>query len=242
MLQRILELGPAELTRHDTSTLEVIAVSGSALPGPLAQRVMDAFGDVLYNLYGSTEVAWATVASPPTCARRREPPGARLAGRWSGSSTRTIASCRPDQTGRIFVGNELLFEGYTGGGNKARVGRADGHRRRRPLRRLGPPVRRRARRRHDRVGGENVFPSEVEDLLAGFPGVSEVAVVGVPDEEFGQRMRAFVVAEPGASLTGEQLKEHVHDNLARYKVPREIEFVDALPRNATGKVLKRQLT
>ena len=136
----------------------------------------------------------------------------------------------------------MLFEGYTGGGNKARVGALMatgdvGH--------FDASGRLFVDGRDDDMivsGGENVFPSEVEDLLAGFPGVSEVAVVGVPDEEFGQRMRAFVVAEPGASLTGEQLQEHVHDNLARYKVPRDIEFVDALPRNATGKVLKRQLT
>jgi fatty-acyl-CoA synthase len=91
-------------------------------------------------------------------------------------------------------------------------------------------------------GGENVFPGEVEDLLAGFPGVNEVAVIGVPDPEFGQRMRAFVVPAPGAALTEDGLKTYVHDNLARYKVPREIVFADQLPRNATGKVLKRELS
>ena len=90
-------------------------------------------------------------------------------------------------------------------------------------------------------GGENVFPSEVEDLLSAVPGVAEVAVVGVPDPEFGQRLRAYVVPAPGAELSAEQLQAHVRANLARYKVPRDVEFIDELPRNATGKILKRAL-
>jgi fatty-acyl-CoA synthase len=90
-------------------------------------------------------------------------------------------------------------------------------------------------------GGENVFPSEVEDLLARLPGIREVAVVGVPDQEFGQRLRAIVALERDASLTERELQDHVRRNLARYKVPREVRFVDELPRNATGKVLKREL-
>jgi fatty-acyl-CoA synthase len=241
MLQRMLELDSERRRRHDTSSLQVIAASGSALPGPLAQRVMDTFGDHLYNLYGSTEVSWATIASPEDL---RAAPG--TAGRPPrGTAVKIVGEDDQElaagQTGRIFVGSELLFEGYTGGGDKARigslmstgdVGHFDGDRR---LFVDG--------RDDDMIvsGGENVFPSEVEDLLAAYPGVSEVAVVGVPDEQFGQRMRAFVVPAPGASLTDEQLKGHVHDNLARYKVPREVEFIEALPRNATGKILKRQL-
>ncbi|HEY2258477.1 MAG TPA: AMP-binding protein [Solirubrobacteraceae bacterium] len=242
MLQRILELSPERLRGYDTSSLRVIAVSGSALPGPLAQRVMDAFGDTLYNLYGSTEVAWATIASP---ADLRAAPG--TAGRPPrgtvvkilGDGDRELA---PGETGRIFVGSEMLFEGYTGGGDKARVGSLMatgdvGH--------FDPDGRLFVDGRDDDMivsGGENVFPSEVEDLLAGAPGVSEAAVIGVADPEFGQRMRAFVVAAAGASLTEDGLKAYVHDNLARYKVPREIVFVDRLPRNATGKVLKRELS
>jgi fatty-acyl-CoA synthase len=91
-------------------------------------------------------------------------------------------------------------------------------------------------------GGENVFPGEVEDLLAGAPGVREVAVVGVPDDQWGQRLRAYVVSEPGAQPGEDELKEAVRSNLAAFKVPRDVVFVDELPRNATGKVLKRELT
>jgi acyl-CoA synthetase (AMP-forming)/AMP-acid ligase II len=90
-------------------------------------------------------------------------------------------------------------------------------------------------------GGENVFPREVEDLLADHEGVVEAAAIGVEDEEFGQRLRAFVVKEDAADVSEEELRSDVQANLARYKVPREIVFVDELPRNATGKVLKREL-
>jgi fatty-acyl-CoA synthase len=241
MLQRMLELGEQELSRYDTSSLRVIASSGSALPGPLAQRVMDVFGEVLYNLYGSTEVAWATIATPQ---EMRAAPG--TAGRPPrGTVVKILDSDWRElprgRTGRIFVGNELLFEGYTSGGDRDRfeslmatgdVGHFDAQGR---LFVDG--------RDDDMIvsGGENVFPGEVEDLLASVAGVREVAVLGVPDQEFGQRLQAFVVAEDGASLSEEQLKDQVKSNLAGYKVPREVVFLDQLPRNATGKVLKREL-
>ncbi len=241
MLQRILECGPERLRAHDTSSLSVIAASGSALPGPLAHRAMDTFGDTLYNLYGSTEVAWATIASPrdlraaPGTAGR--PPRGTLV-RILDEHGRPVA---PGVTGRIFVGSELLFEGYTGGGDKDRlaglmatgdVGHFDAEGR---LFIDG--------RDDDMIvsGGENVFPAEVEDLLAAAPGVREVAVIGVPDEQFGQRLRAVVSLAPGAALTESDLQDHVRRHLARYKVPREIVFVDELPRTATGKILKREL-
>jgi fatty-acyl-CoA synthase len=241
MLQRMLELPAAAIARPDTSRLRVIGASGSALPGPLAQRVMDAFGDSLYNLYGSTEVAWATIASPEDL---RAAPG--TAGRPPrGTIVRILG---PDSqevpagtTGRIFVGSELLFEGYTGGGDKTRIG---------SLMSTGDVGHFDAQGRlfidgrdDDMIvsGGENVFPAEVEDLIAGVDGVTEVAVVGVPDEEFGQRLQAYVVLAPSADLTEDGLKAHVRSHLARYKVPREIVFVDELPRNATGKILKRDL-
>jgi acyl-CoA synthetase (AMP-forming)/AMP-acid ligase II len=241
MLQRILELGPEALGEYDTSSLRVIAASGSALPGPLAQRVMDAFGDKLYNLYGSTEVSWATIASPEDL---RAAPG--TAGHIPrGTVVKIIGEhdrqLGPGERGRIFVGSEMLFDGYTGGGDKVRIGSLMstgdvGH--------FDAEGRLFVDGRDDDMivsGGENVFPSEVEDLLAAVPGVREVAVVGVPDPEFGQRLRAYVVPRPGAELSAEQLQAHVRANLARYKVPREVEFLDELPRNATGKVLKRTL-
>jgi fatty-acyl-CoA synthase len=242
MMQRMLDLPEATRRRYDTSSLKVVAVSGSALTGPLATEFMDAFGDVVYNLYGSTEVAYASIADP---AQLRAAPG--TAGTPPRGTTVKIyddhaRELPPGQTGRIFVGNSMLFEGYTGGGNKEVI---DGLMSTGDVGHLDAAGRLFVEGRDDEMivsGGENVFPAEVEDLLAGLDAVSEVAVVGVPDEEFGQRLVAFVVLHAGASLTADEVKEHVRANLARYKVPRDVEFLDALPRNATGKVLKRELT
>jgi fatty-acyl-CoA synthase len=241
MLQRILELGPTVVRRYDTGTLRVIATSGSALPGALATKVMDAFGDVLYNLYGSTEVAWATIATP---ADLRAAPG--TAGRPPrGTVVRLYdADARPvgpGETGRIFVGNELCFEGYTGGGGKAVI---DGLMSSGDVGHFDAGGRLFVDGRDDEMivsGGENVFPREVEDTIATLAGVAEVAAIGVEDAAFGQRLSAYVVRSDGVTLTAEDVKRHVKANLARYKVPRDVVFLDELPRNATGKILKGQL-
>jgi acyl-CoA synthetase (AMP-forming)/AMP-acid ligase II len=241
MLQRTLEQ-PDEVTdRYDVSGLKVIAASGSALPGELALRIMDKFGDVLYNLYGSTEVAWATIASPrdmrsaPGTAGR--PPHGTVV-RLYDPEGRPVAK---GETGRIFVGNEMAFEGYTGGGGKETV---DGLLSTGDVGHFDTDGRLFVDGRDDEMivsGGENVFPREVEDLLADHAAVEEVAVIGVDDEEYGQRLKAFVVVREGQSADEAELKAHVKSNLADYKVPREVAFMDELPRNATGKVVKREL-
>jgi fatty-acyl-CoA synthase len=241
MLQRILELPEDTIDRYDLSDLRVIAVSGSQLSPVLSERVMDAFGDVLYNLYGSTEVAWAAIATPQDM---RAAPG--CVGRAPRGTVLKIYDQEGNEapqgeTGRIFVGNEMLFEGYTGGGSKdvidglmatGDVGHFDDERR---LFVDG--------RDDDMIvsGGENVFPQEVEELLAGHKAVADVAVVGVDDEKFGQRLKAVVVKKGSAKLSEADVKGYVKEHLANYKVPREVEFIKELPRNATGKVLKREL-
>jgi fatty-acyl-CoA synthase len=241
MLQRILELPPEVRSRYDTSSLRVVAASGSALPGDLAVRWMDAFGDTLYNLYGSTEVSNATIATPQDM---RAAPG--TAGRPPRGSTVRIldedgTEAPPGRTGRIFVGNSMVFEGYTGGGGKDRVGglTATGD-----VGRFDAEGRLFVEGRDDEMivsGGENVFPKEVEDALLRHPGVAEAACIGVDDADFGQRLRAFVVPAGEEGVDADDLKRHVRDHLARYKVPREFVVLDELPRNAAGKVLKREL-
>jgi acyl-CoA synthetase (AMP-forming)/AMP-acid ligase II len=242
MLQRILELGEKAIGRHDLGALRVIATSGSALPGTLATRVMDVFGDVLYNLYGSTEVAWATVATPQDL--RAAPGTAGLPPRGTvvrlyGPDEREV---QLGETGRIFVGNEMVFEGYTGGGGGKPA--VDGLLASGDVGHFDEAGRLFVDGRDDEMivsGGENVFPREVEDVVAGLEGVEEVAAIGVDDERFGQRLKAFVVRRPGATFGEQDVKDHVQRNLARFKVPREVVFVDELPRTASGKVLKREL-
>jgi acyl-CoA synthetase (AMP-forming)/AMP-acid ligase II len=241
MMQRILQLPDDTLDRHRLLDLRITAVSGSALPGELAIAWMDRFGDCVYNLYGSTEVAYATIATP---ADLRAAPG--TAGRPPhGTVVRIVDEdgndLPPGKTGRIFVGNEMAFEGYTGGGGKEALGELlssgdVGH--------FDDDGRLFVDGRDDEMilsGGENVFPREVEDLLADHEAVDEVAVIGIEDEEYGQRLKAFVVVREGADLDEDAVKAHVKANLAGYKVPRDVEFLDSLPRNATGKVLKREL-
>jgi acyl-CoA synthetase (AMP-forming)/AMP-acid ligase II len=242
VLQRIMELRPDLRAAFDTSTLRVVATSGAAIPSPLVTDFMDAFGDILYNFYGSTEVSWAAIADPedlrtaPSTAGR--PP---LDSRLKVLETRGGEVVERGVTGRIFVENEMLFEGYTSGDTKefrsgfmatGDVGHLDSSGR---LFVHG--------READMIvcGGEGLFPREVEDLLATVPEISEAAVVGVPDADAGQRFAAYVVVRPGAALNAAQVRGYVARYLPPSRVPRDVVFVDALPRNATGKVMVRDL-
>lgn len=240
MLQRILALPQETLDRYDLGRVQVVASSGSALPGDLAITWMDQFGDHLYSTYGSTEVAYAAIAGPPELraapSTAGRPPFATVVKILDESGVEKPAG----ESGRIFVGNSLLFEGYTGGGHKEVV---DGLMSSGDVGRFGDDGLLYVEGRDDEMivsGGENVFPQEVEDCLARHDAVVEVAALGVDDDDFGKRLRAFVVRSDEA-VTEEELQAWVKQNLARYKVPREIVFLDELPRNATGKVLKREL-
>ena len=240
MLQRILGLPDETLESYDLSRVRVVAASGSSLAGDMALEWMDRYGDNLYNIYGSTEVAYASIANPVDL---REAPSS--AGKPPHA---TIVKILDEQgkevphgeSGRIFVGNALLFEGYSGGGHKELV---DGLMSSGDVGRFGDDGRLYVEGRDDEMivsGGENVFPKEVEDCLARHQSVVEVAAIGVDDDDFGKRLKAFVVAD--GKVSEDDLKDWVKENLARFKVPREIVFLDELPRNATGKVLKRELT
>jgi acyl-CoA synthetase (AMP-forming)/AMP-acid ligase II len=241
MLQRILAQEDEVLDKYDLATLKVVAASGSALPGSLATTWMDRFGDNLYNIYGSTEVAYASIATPRDL---REAPSS--AGKPPHNTIVKIldedgTEVPHGETGRIFVGNSMLFEGYTGGGHKDLI---DGLMSSGDVGKFGDDGRLYIEGRDDEMivsGGENVFPKEVEDCLVSHEAVAEAAAVGVDDDDYGKRLRAFVALREGQQATEDELKDHVKANLARYKVPREIVVLDELPRNATGKVLKRDL-
>ncbi len=236
MLDLLLKADPAS---YDLSSLRVIASSGAALPGDLATRVLDAFGPVLYNLYGSTEVAYAAVASPADLAA--DP---RCAGRAPHGVTLRVVDDRgrdvpPGEPGRIFVGSGLAFEGYTDGSDKERLdglvatgdlGVLDAEQVLTVLGRTDDMV---------VVGGENVYVSQVEDVLQLHPAVREVAVVGADDPTYGVQLVAHVVLD--RAVDDAVLRDWVRERLARFAVPRQVVRHDVLPRNATGKVLKREL-
>jgi fatty-acyl-CoA synthase len=241
LLQRILALGPDALVGADLSALRIIASSGSALGPALATAVRGRFGSVMYNLYGSTEVAVATIADPHDLEREPGTAGRPALGVKVQILDTEGRRVPRGQTGRVFVGGAMRFEGYTGGGDKEHqrglLATGDlGHFNSRGLLMIDG-------REDDMVisGGENVFPGEIEELLAGHPFIEEVAVIGMADEQFGQALAAFAVIRPGVVLTEEDVQEYVRDRLARFKVPRRVEFLERLPRTSTGKVLKRQL-
>jgi fatty-acyl-CoA synthase len=241
MVQRILSLPDETLRAYDLSSLKITSLSGSALPGELAIEWMDRFGDSVYNLYGSTEVAYATIATPADLRAAPGTAGTPPRGTRIRLFDEQGVEVPQGTVGRIFVGNEMSFEGYTGGGNKEAI---DGLLSSGDVGHFDAAGRLFIDGRDDEMivsGGENVFPREVEDLLADLDGITEVAVIGVDDAEYGQRLKAFVVLRDGAELGPEQLNAHVKANLASYKAPREVEFLEELPRNATGKVLKREL-
>ena len=241
MLQRILELDDEVLDRYDLSHVKAVPVSGSALPGNLSERWMDHFGDNLFNLYGSTEVAWATIATPKDL---RQAPGT------AGKPPRgTVVKIYDDEgnevdtgeTGRIFVGNDLQFEGYTGGGSKDVI---DGLMSSGDVGHFDDAGRLFVDGRDDDMivsGGENVFPPGGRGAARG------------PRHDQGGRglrrrrrgVRAAAEGRRGAEgpgrLSADDVKTFVKSNLAGYKVPRDVEFVDELPRTSTGKVLKREL-
>jgi fatty-acyl-CoA synthase len=241
MLARLAELDPAAFARKDLSALRIIFVAGAQLGADLCRRVTAIFGPVVYNLYGSTEVAYATVATPRDLAAEPGCVGKPVLGAVVKILDEAGRELPRGETGRIFVGNAIQFEGYTGGGGKERVrglmSSGDvGH--------FDSAGRLFIDGRDDDMivsGGENVFPAEVEELLNAHSDIREAAVIGVPDDVFGARLKAFVVTGEDAQLTEDEVKSLVRENLARYKVPREVVFLAELPRNPTGKVLKRVL-
>jgi fatty-acyl-CoA synthase len=216
-------------------------MSGSQLGVDLERRSREAFGNVLYNLYGSTEIAFATIATPEDLAVEPNCVGRVVRGARVKILDADGEELPVGETGRIFVGHMLEFEGYTGGGDKERIGGlvSSGD-----LGHFDAGGRLFIDGRDDEMiisGGENVFPREVEELLHLHPEIVEAAAIGMPDPSFGQSLTAFVVLQEGAQLSAEEIKEYVRSNLARYKAPREVVFIDTLPRNPTGKVLKREL-
>ncbi|MFD6449092.1 AMP-binding protein [Promicromonospora sp. NPDC060204] len=241
MLQRILDL-PAEVkARYDTSSLRVVAYSGSAMPAERITQFLDEFGPVLYGLYGSTEASWASISTPADLAAQPTTAGRPPLGTRIGILDDAGRPVPQGDVGQICVGNGMLFEGYTNGTGKPMFGdlMATGDRGR-----LDAEGRLYVVGRADDMivsGGENVYPRPVEDAITALPEVADVAVFGVPDERFGHRFAAYVVLREGATLTADTLLDRLRDTLPRFSLPRDIHFLPELPRNPTGKVVRRNL-
>ncbi|MGV0635195.1 long-chain-fatty-acid--CoA ligase FadD2 [Mycolicibacillus trivialis] len=241
MLARILDELEKTEKKPDLSALRIVFVSGSQLGGELAARAMDDLGPVIYNMYGSTEVAFATIAGPEDLKRDPATVGPVVKGVKVKILDDNGNELPQGQVGRIFVGNFFPFQGYTGGGGKQII---DGLLSSGDVGYFDETGLLFVSGRDDEMivsGGENVFPAEVEDLISGHPEVVEATALGVDDREWGARLRAFVVRREGSEVDEDAIKLYVKERLARYKVPRDVLFLDELPRNPTGKILKREL-
>jgi acyl-CoA synthetase (AMP-forming)/AMP-acid ligase II len=241
MIQRIEALPDAVQSRYPCSSLRFVTASGSAMEAGSLLRFMDRFGDVVYSHYNATEAGMIAIATP---ADLRAAP--RSTGRpASGCTVRILdddgTEAAVGEIGEIAVRNGTQFEGYTHGGSKEI---RDGFMLTGDVGRMDTDGRLTVEGRADDMivsGGENVYPGEVEDVLAAHEDVLEAAVIAVYDREYGQRLAGFVVLREGSSIDGEQLRTHVKSSLANYKVPRSVSLLDEMPRNATGKVMKRNL-
>jgi len=241
MLQRLLDVPESVRRGHDLSSLRAVLSSGAPLGGALGTRFMGAFGPCLYNLYGSSETGFGAIATPDDLQVFPGTVGYPPAGTMVRILSADGQVLTTGQVGRVFLQTGMAFTGYVGGGTKEMI---DGYMNTGDLGHLDAAGRLFIDGRADDMiisGGENVFPGEVEDVLAGHPAVAEVAVIGVPDEQFGQRLRAFVVLRARSAVGEEELRAYLKDRVARFKVPRDFVFQSELPRNAIGKVVKKNL-
>ena len=237
MIQRILRLEEDVRNRYDLSSLRIVMASGSAMSPGLRRAAMGLFGDVLYDLYGSTEVGWVTIATPEDMKKREKTVGKPVPGIDVAVFSKDGRKLPTNETGELFIKSNILFEGYTSGESKDE---RDGYMSIGDLGRIDHEGYLFVEGRSDDmvvVGGENVYPVEVEEIIESITGVDEAAVLGVTDEEYGEVLAAFVVG----SVTEDDVVSQCKEELASYKVPKRVEILDELPRTSTGKVLKREL-
>ncbi|OBI10324.1 AMP-binding protein [Mycobacterium scrofulaceum] len=242
VLARILALPDRVRARNPVPYLRVVMSSGDRLDPTLGQRFMDAYGDILYNGYGSTEVGIGALATPAELREAPETVGRPVAGCPVCILDKNGGPVGPRVTGRIFVGGELASEGYTGGGAKAVI---DGMTSTGDMGYLDNEGRLYIVGREDDMiisGGENVYPRAVENALAQHPAIVDNAVIGVPDEKFGHRLAAFVVLQPGTDTDEAELREYLKGKVSRFEQPRDINLVASIPRNPAGKVVRKELS
>jgi len=237
MLRRIVSLDDDIKDRYDLSSLRIVMTSGSVLSDDLRKAATELFGEVIYDLYGSTEIGWVAIATPEDMRSKPKTVGMPVEGIDVAVFSADGERLGTNETGELYVKSSILFEGYTSGESKDE---RDGYMAIGDYGRLDDDGYVFVESRTDDmvvVGGENVYPIEVEQVIESVPGVNEVTVIGVQDEEYGEVLAAFVVGTADADT----IEATCNAELASYKVPKRIELRDELPRNATGKVVKRDL-
>jgi fatty-acyl-CoA synthase len=237
MIRRILDLSDELKAKVDLHTLRIILVSGSVLPDEVRREAMALFGEIVYDLYGSTEAGWVAVATPEDMQEAPGTVGKPVPGVDVAAFGEDRTKQAPREKGTLAVKSGMVFEGYTSGEDTETF---DGYLSIGDTGWLDDDGRLFVEGRADEmvvIGGENVYPVEVESVIEGMDGVQDVAVVGIPDQEYGQVLAAFVEG----SVDREQVVKYSRDNLASFKVPKVVEVVDELPRTSTGKVRKNQL-
>ncbi len=241
MLARILDLPDEVRARNPVPSLRMVITAGARLDPSLAQRFRDAYGEILYNGYGSSEVGVGSFATPADLREAPETVGRPVAGCPVEIFDENDSPVGPHVTGRVFVGGGLTFDGYTGGGSRDVVARMTDTGDMGYFDEAGRLFI--VGREDDMIvsGGENVYPRAVETALGEHPDVADSAVIGVPDEDFGQRLAAFVVPRQGADIDDAKLREYLKDKVSRFEQPRDITVVTEIPRNPTGKVLRNEL-
>jgi acyl-CoA synthetase (AMP-forming)/AMP-acid ligase II len=202
---------------------------------------MDAYGDVIFNGYGSSEVGIGALATPADLREAPETVGRPVVGCAVRILDEDGGPVGPDVTGRVYVGGDLTFEGYTSGDTKDVVDNMMDTGDMGYLDRAGRLFI--VGREDDMIvsGGENVYPRAVENALGEHPDVADKAVIGVPDEDYGQRLVAFVVPRPDADIQEAAVREYLKDKVSRYEQPRDIKIVQEIPRNPAGKVVRKDL-
>jgi acyl-CoA synthetase (AMP-forming)/AMP-acid ligase II len=241
MLERIMALPDEVRNRYSGRSLRFVSAAGSRMRPDAVVKFMDQFGDVVYNNYNATEVGVIALAGPEDLRAAPETAGKAMPGTQIRILDENRRELPRGGIGAIFARTKTQFEAYTSGHTKDVE---DGFMATGDIGYLDDAGRLFVVGRDDEMvvsGGENVYPIEVEKALSTHPAVADTAVLGVDDEQFGQRLAAFVVLKPGASATADVLKQYVREQLANYKVPREVAFLDELPRNAAGKIMRQEL-
>ncbi len=244
MFDRIMDLPDEIRNRYSGRSLRFATASGSRMRPDVVTAFMDQFGDVIYNNYNATEAGMIATATPEDLRAAPDTAGRPADGTELRILDAEHRELPPGEVGQIFVRSGTLFDGYTEGSAGTDKAFHDGFMASGDLGYLDDAGRLFVVGRDDEMivsGGENVYPIEVEKILTVHPEVAEATVLGVDDAEYGQRLAAFVVLSDGSSATPDDLKQHVRDNLANYKVPREITILPELPRGSTGKILRNEL-